>query len=85
VILPGTGSEQAAEVLERIRATVREEFAADAVPLTVSSGIASSARGEAQSLVRAAYIAMDEAKANGKDRTVVHGAAGAADRGGAAV
>jgi diguanylate cyclase (GGDEF)-like protein len=75
VILPDAHRKEAFRVGERIRIAVREEFASDEVPLTVSSGLATFGEdGDGRSLLRAADIALYQAKKRGKDRTVSYDA-----------
>ena len=76
VLLPGTSKEEAFHIAERVRATVEERnFGADGVPLscTVSIGIAACCEGSGanESLDRA-DSAMYQAKAAGRNRTVLH-------------
>ena len=74
LILPDTGDHDAFLIAERLRNELREEFAGDAVPLTISFGLASYPKhGEtAGSLLRAADEALYAAKQSGRDRTVLH-------------
>jgi diguanylate cyclase (GGDEF)-like protein len=73
VILPGTDSEGAAELAERIRIALAERtiVSSDGEPIrvTASFGVASSSRGMiAETLVEAADEALYRAKRSGKDR-----------------
>jgi diguanylate cyclase (GGDEF)-like protein/putative nucleotidyltransferase with HDIG domain len=73
LILPDTDSASALALAERLRGHVGEEFARDAVALTISFGIATSqehATGAA--LVRAAEHALHAAKNSGRDRSVLY-------------
>ena len=74
LILPDTDAHDAFVIAERLRCELREEFAADAMPLTISFGLASYPKhGEtAGSLLRAADEALYAAKQSGRDRTVLH-------------
>jgi len=74
MILPDTDPRDAFAIAERLRDAVRGEFAADAVPVTISFGVVGYGQhGEtAASLLRAADEALDAAKANGRDRSVLH-------------
>jgi len=74
LILPDTDPHSAFVIAERLRSAVAEEFANDAVPVTISFGIASfTVHGEtAASLLRAADEALYAAKANGRDRTMLY-------------
>jgi diguanylate cyclase (GGDEF)-like protein/putative nucleotidyltransferase with HDIG domain len=73
LILPDTSQEEALVVAERLRGALLDEFAADAVPVTISFGIASfRAHAEtAASLLRAADDALYAAKESGRNRSVV--------------
>jgi diguanylate cyclase (GGDEF)-like protein len=74
LILPDTDAHAAFIIAERLRCSVRAEFAADAVPVTISFGAASHPKhGEtAGSLLRAADQALHVAKESGRDSTVLH-------------
>lgn len=74
LILPSTDAHQAFVLAERLRCKIAEEFAADAVTLTISFGVASYPDGgvTASSLVRAADSALYLAKGSGRNRTVLH-------------
>ena len=74
LILPGTDAHQAFVLAERLRCKIAEEFATDAVTLTISFGVASYPDGAvtASSLVRAADSALYLAKGSGRNRTVLH-------------
>jgi diguanylate cyclase (GGDEF)-like protein/putative nucleotidyltransferase with HDIG domain len=74
LILPDTDPHHAFAVAERLRDELRAEFAADAVPLTISFGVVGYGQhGEtAASLLRAADEALYAAKANGRDMTVLY-------------
>jgi len=74
LILPDTDEHAAFITAERLRCALHAEFAADAVPVTISFGVASYPKhGEtAGSLLRAADQALHVAKESGRDRTVLH-------------
>jgi diguanylate cyclase (GGDEF)-like protein len=74
LILPDTDRHDAFVAAERLRSKLREEFARDTVPVTISFGVASyPLDGEtAGSLLRAADEALFAAKESGGDRTVLH-------------
>jgi diguanylate cyclase (GGDEF)-like protein len=74
LLLPDTEAHDALTLAERLRCELRDEFASDAVPVTISFGIASfGEHGEtAASLLRAADEALYAAKTNGRDRTVLY-------------
>jgi diguanylate cyclase (GGDEF)-like protein/putative nucleotidyltransferase with HDIG domain len=74
LILPDTDDKGAFVIAERLRTRLREEFAEDTVPITISFGIASYPNtGEtASSLLRAADEALYGAKESGRNRTVLH-------------
>jgi diguanylate cyclase (GGDEF)-like protein len=74
LILPDTDAHGALTIAERLRGELREAFAGDAVPLTISFGIASYGQhGEtAASLLRAVDEALFAAKTNGRDMTVIY-------------
>jgi len=74
LILPDTEPHAAFAIAERLRGELRAEFAGDAVPVTISFGVASYGRhGEtAASLLRTADEALYAAKANGRDRTMLY-------------
>lgn len=74
LILPDASQDGAFLVAERLRGLVREEFADDSVPITISFGLATyPMHGEtAASLLRAADEALYAAKDSGRDRTVRH-------------
>ena len=73
VVLPATGAKGAWLVAERLRARIRETPAAHGVALTASFGVASyPVHAQTPSaLVRAADSAMYQAKAIGRDRSVL--------------
>jgi diguanylate cyclase (GGDEF)-like protein/putative nucleotidyltransferase with HDIG domain len=72
--LPDTDEHGAFTIAERLRCEVRDEFAEDAVPVTISLGVACyPEHGEtAASLLRAADEALYAAKGSGRNRTVLH-------------
>jgi diguanylate cyclase (GGDEF)-like protein/putative nucleotidyltransferase with HDIG domain len=74
LILPDTDDQGAFIIAERLRCRLREEFAKDTVPITISFGIAAYPNtGEtASSLVRAADDALYGAKESGRNRTMLH-------------
>jgi diguanylate cyclase (GGDEF)-like protein/putative nucleotidyltransferase with HDIG domain len=74
LVLPDTDQHGAFVIAERLRCDVRDEFRAHAVPLTISFGIAGYPRdGEtAAALLRATGEAVQAAKLNGRDRTMLH-------------
>jgi diguanylate cyclase (GGDEF)-like protein/putative nucleotidyltransferase with HDIG domain len=74
LILPDTDEHAAFVIAERLRTELRNEFATDAVPLTISFGVASyPAHGQtAGSLLRGADEALYAAKGSGRNRTVLH-------------
>jgi diguanylate cyclase (GGDEF)-like protein/putative nucleotidyltransferase with HDIG domain len=76
LILPDTDQRAAFIIAERLRCSLRAEFAEDTVPVTISFGVASyPLHGEtAGSLLRAADQALHVAKESGRDRTVLHSA-----------
>ena len=81
VLLPGTDVLEAYAVAERIRTSVRDNFAEYAVPVTVSCGVATRRKGgfDRKSLLRAADDALYRAKGAGRDRTVTYDAEGEED------
>jgi diguanylate cyclase (GGDEF)-like protein/putative nucleotidyltransferase with HDIG domain len=74
LVLPGTGEHAAFIFAERLRCEVRDEFRGDAVPVTISLGVANyPAHGEtAAALLRATDEAVQAAKWSGRDRTMLH-------------
>jgi diguanylate cyclase (GGDEF)-like protein len=74
LVLPDTDRHGAFAIAERLRCELRDEFAKDAVPVTISFGVASyGEHGEtAASLLRAADHALYAAKANGRDMTMLY-------------
>ena len=74
LILPDTDDHGAFVIAERLRCALREEFLGDAVPITISFGVASyPEHGEtAAALLRAADEALYAAKGSGRNRTVLH-------------
>lgn len=74
VALPGTGEQEAEEVLQRVRASVKRTRE-DLPPLTVSIGLAQApADGQTMdALFKAADTALYAAKHSGKDRVVTAG------------
>jgi putative nucleotidyltransferase with HDIG domain len=74
LILPDTDPLGAFAIAERLRCELRDEFAEDAVPATISFGVVSyREHGEtAASLLRAADHALYAAKANGRNMTMLY-------------
>jgi diguanylate cyclase (GGDEF)-like protein/putative nucleotidyltransferase with HDIG domain len=74
LILPDTERLEAFALAERLRLTMREAFAEDPTPLTISFGLSIyPEQGEtAASLIHAADQALYAAKESGRDRTVLH-------------
>src|SRR6202035_1219130 len=77
LILPDTDDHGAFVLAERLRCELRDEFLGDAVPFTISFGVANYPQhGEtAAALLRAADEALYAAKGSGRNRTVLHSAA----------
>jgi diguanylate cyclase (GGDEF)-like protein/putative nucleotidyltransferase with HDIG domain len=73
LILPETADQEGYVVAERLRLTVEEAFAEDAIPLTMSIGVASypNQAREPDALIAAADQALYAAKELGRNRTVV--------------
>jgi diguanylate cyclase (GGDEF)-like protein/putative nucleotidyltransferase with HDIG domain len=74
IVLPDTEREGAFALAERLRRTVRDEFARDLTPVTISFGLSIYPHhGEtAASLLHAADEALYAAKESGRNRTVSH-------------
>ena len=74
LLLPDTEEHTAFLIAERLRGELRDEFARDAVPVTISFGVACYPQHghTAASLLRAADEALYAAKGNGRDRTMLH-------------
>ncbi len=74
LILPDTPQDGAFVLAERLRCALRDEFAEDSIPITISFGLATyPLHGEtAASLLRAADEALYAAKDSGRNRTVRH-------------
>jgi diguanylate cyclase (GGDEF)-like protein/putative nucleotidyltransferase with HDIG domain len=74
LVLPNTDAHEAFAVAERLRLRVRQEFANDVVPLTMSFGVASfPVHGQtAGALLRTVDEALYTAKGNGRDMTVIY-------------
>ncbi len=74
IVLPDTDRDGAFALAERLRRTVRDEFASDLTPTTISFGLAIYPHhGEtAASLLHAADEALYAAKESGRNRTVSH-------------
>jgi len=75
VVLPATGALSAFHVAERLRAAVAHERRPDGEPLTISFGVVTTERASEspEDLLAAADVALYEAKAAGRDRTVAYG------------
>ena len=73
LILPGAAGEVAWGIAERLRASVEEAFQGDAVPLTISLGLAQFPQDgdTADSLLEAADQALYAAKRLGRNRSVI--------------
>ena len=73
LILPDTDQHGALIIAERLRCALLDEFGGDAVPITISFGIATFRdHGEtAASLLHAADDALYEAKESGRNRSVL--------------
>ncbi len=74
LVLPNTNEHAAFILAERLRCELREEFARDSVPITISFGVANYPQhGEtAAALLRATDEALQAAKWSGRDRTMLH-------------
>ncbi len=74
LVLPDTNEHAAFMIAERLRTEIREEFARDVVPVTISFGVVNyPTHGEtAAALLRAADEALKAAKWSGRDRTMLH-------------
>jgi diguanylate cyclase (GGDEF)-like protein/putative nucleotidyltransferase with HDIG domain len=74
LVLPDTDRHGAFVIAERLRCGVREEFRAAASPITISFGIAGYPQGgeTAAALLRSTGEALQAAKWNGRDRTMLH-------------
>jgi diguanylate cyclase (GGDEF)-like protein/putative nucleotidyltransferase with HDIG domain len=74
LILPDAEADSAYAFAERLRGVVREEFAEERIPLTISFGVSLYPEHSetAASLVHAADQALYAAKESGRDRTVRH-------------
>ncbi len=74
IVLPDTDHDGAFALAERLRRTMRDEFASDLTPTTISFGLAIyPSHGEtAASLLHAADEALYAAKESGRNRTVSH-------------
>ncbi len=74
LIAPDTDSQEAFMLAERLRIALREEFADDGIPLTISFGLATSPQNgtSRQELVGGADAALYAAKELGRDRTVIY-------------
>ena len=71
--LPGTDTQTAYGVAERLRESVQGDFVKDLPQVTISLGVAELGQGMgADQLVRNADIALYAAKNNGRNRTEVH-------------
>ncbi len=76
LLLPGTQEDGALALADRIRLAVREVFAGDDVPLTISFGIAAfpDRAEDGPAVLRAADQALYAAKELGRDRCVIYSA-----------
>ncbi|MHB1538412.1 MAG: bifunctional diguanylate cyclase/phosphohydrolase [Solirubrobacteraceae bacterium] len=74
LILPDSDTHDGLIVAERLRELLRQELCEDAVPVTISFGLASFPQhgATAASLVRAADEALYAAKRSGRNRSVLH-------------
>jgi diguanylate cyclase (GGDEF)-like protein/putative nucleotidyltransferase with HDIG domain len=74
LVLPNTNAHEALVVAERLRLHVRQEFANDVVPLTISFGVATFPdHGQtAGALLRTVDEALYTAKGNGRDMCVIY-------------
>jgi diguanylate cyclase (GGDEF)-like protein len=75
LILPDSDEQGAFVLGERLRCALRDSFASDPVPLTISFGIACSPTHgvDTEALLQAADQALYAAKTLGRDRVLVHG------------
>ncbi|HEX5910522.1 MAG TPA: diguanylate cyclase [Thermoleophilaceae bacterium] len=73
LLLPATAHDEALQVAERLRLGIREVFAGDEVPLSISFGIATFPihAPDGPGVLRAADQALYSAKEQGRDRSVV--------------
>jgi diguanylate cyclase (GGDEF)-like protein/putative nucleotidyltransferase with HDIG domain len=73
LILPNTNQSEALTLAERLRCALLDEFSGDAVPITISFGIATfrDHAETAASLLHAADDALYEAKESGRNRSVL--------------
>jgi diguanylate cyclase (GGDEF)-like protein/putative nucleotidyltransferase with HDIG domain len=74
MILPDTDAQGGLAIAERLRCLFQREFAADTVPLTICFGVAAYP-GDAETagaLLRAGDAALYGAKADGRNRSVIH-------------
>ncbi|HYI36622.1 MAG TPA: diguanylate cyclase [Thermoleophilaceae bacterium] len=73
LLLPATAHDEAEQVAERLRLGIREVFAGDEVPLSISFGIATFPvhAPDGPGVLRAADQALYSAKEKGRDRSVV--------------
>jgi diguanylate cyclase (GGDEF)-like protein/putative nucleotidyltransferase with HDIG domain len=74
LVLPDTDENEAFVVAERLRTELENEFASDAVPITISFGIATYPQHghTAGSLLRAGDEALYGAKRHGRNRSMIH-------------
>jgi diguanylate cyclase (GGDEF)-like protein/putative nucleotidyltransferase with HDIG domain len=74
LVLPNTDAHEAFALAERLRCRLREEFAGDAVAITVSLGVSAFPQhgATAGALLRTADEALYAAKGSGRDRTVIY-------------
>ena len=74
LLLPATGADAAEQVAERMRLGIREVFAGDEVPLSISFGVATFPvhGADGPEVLRAADQALYSAKEKGRDRSIVY-------------
>jgi len=74
LVLPNTDAHEAFTLAERLRCSLRDEFAGDAVTLTASLGVSAFPQhgATAGALLRTADEALYAAKNNGRDRSVIY-------------
>ena len=80
LVCPDADAEGALEIAEQLRTRIAERFAADALPITISTGIAVyPAHGEtASALLAAVDEALYEAKSCGRNRSALYSSNGSA-------
>ena len=74
LLLPATAHDEAEQVAERLRLSIREAFAGGDVPLSISFGVAAFPvhATDGEGVLRCADQALYSAKETGRDRTVVY-------------